>query len=146
MRNWCSGVPGYFQAEPKLGTNLNSVLWYRVKRPAITDATARFLVFRKPKQSNPGVTIPCSVGSADVYNGELAFLRRTKTQAISGTLVATRGDAIVVAVQPGADPLHVPGSIGRDLYVSGVLRIGSSPGCAARRCQLLCRRPPPLFL
>ena len=54
----------------------------------------------------------------DVHTGERTLLRRPKTQALSGTLVAIRGDTILLAVQPGADPLRVPRSIVRDLYVS----------------------------
>jgi len=54
----------------------------------------------------------------DVHTGERTLLRRLKTQALSGTLVATRGDTMPLAVQPGADPLRVPRSIVRDLYVS----------------------------
>jgi hypothetical protein len=54
----------------------------------------------------------------DVHTGERTLLRRLKTQALSGTLVATRGDTMPLAVQPGADPLRVPRGIVRDLYVS----------------------------
>jgi AraC family transcriptional regulator, transcriptional activator FtrA len=54
----------------------------------------------------------------DVHTGERTLLRRPKTQALSGTLVATRGDTLLLAVQPGADPVRVPRSSIHDLYVS----------------------------
>jgi AraC family transcriptional activator FtrA len=54
----------------------------------------------------------------DVHTGERTFLRRAKTQSLAGTLVATRGDTVLVAVSPGAEPLLIPRAAIRDVHVS----------------------------
>ena len=53
-----------------------------------------------------------------MHTGERTLLRRPKTQALVGTLVATSGDTILLTVRPGADPLRVPRETVNELYVS----------------------------
>ena len=53
-----------------------------------------------------------------VHTGERTLLRRQKTQALVGTLVAMSGDTILLAVRPGADPLRVPRETVSELHVS----------------------------
>ena len=53
-----------------------------------------------------------------VHTGERTLLRRPKTQSLVGTLVAMRGDTVLLAVHPGADPLRVPRTTISDVRVS----------------------------
>jgi transcriptional regulator GlxA family with amidase domain len=53
-----------------------------------------------------------------VHTGERTLLRRPKTQALVGTLVATSGDTILLTVRPGAAPLRVPRETVNELHVS----------------------------
>lgn len=54
----------------------------------------------------------------DINSGERTLLRRGKPQSLAGTLVAVRGDTVLVAVAPGADPILVPRAAVRTVHVS----------------------------
>jgi hypothetical protein len=55
---------------------------------------------------------------ADVFTVDTSRVRRIFAQPVAGALVGLRGDTLLLAVREGADPLRIPRSALRDVYVS----------------------------
>jgi putative intracellular protease/amidase len=55
---------------------------------------------------------------ADVFTADTSRVRRVFAQPVAGTLVGVRGDTLLLALRAGADPLRIPRSALRDVYVS----------------------------
>jgi AraC family transcriptional regulator, transcriptional activator FtrA len=55
---------------------------------------------------------------ADVFTPDTSRVRRIFAQPVAGALVGVSGDTLLLAVRDGADPLRIPRSALRDVYVS----------------------------
>lgn len=55
---------------------------------------------------------------ADLLTAEASRMRRLSTQALTGTLVGRVGDTLLVAVRPTLDPVRIPQSSLRAIFVT----------------------------
>jgi transcriptional regulator GlxA family with amidase domain len=123
-----------------LGALLTWVATRSTTRPATRSAAAAAVIasaLAVPRAAHAQSADSLAAGARiriGVRTAERTLLRRPKTQALVGTLVAARGDTLWLAVQPGADPLRVPRTTVSDIRVS--LGVPNRFESAARRAVL----------
>lgn len=76
-------------------------------------ASATPLAAQRAGDLEPGSRI-----RADVHTTEVSRVRRIHDQPLTGTFAGMAGDTLLLAVRPGLQPIRVPESAIRELYVS----------------------------